>query len=352
VAIVSGDGQTVAANQPAPAPLSVRITDNSGKALAGALVSFAVVQGSANLAAPAQVLTDATGMASANVIMGPASGPVAVTATALGAPATFSIVIPGPTISSGGIGGIGASVPPVTTISPGELFSIYGQNFVPDGAGRSVNPDELVDGVLPGALLGVCVSVGGLTAPILDAYPGQIDAVVPAVAPGSTVAVIVTTGCGAADAIQSMPQIAAVAATSPEFLYFAHNADGQNPVKAVNSVSGAYVGPAELGPDFAPALPGDLVTISASGLGPTNPAITPGAVASGAAQVTSPVTVTLGSVILDASDVLYAGAAPGELFSQIMIQIPSGAPAGNQPIQVTIRGSASPPGAFLAIAAP
>ena len=51
----------------------------------------------------------------------------------------------------------GASVPAVTTISPGSLFSIYGQNFVPEGAGRRVNPDELVNGVLPGALLGVCV---------------------------------------------------------------------------------------------------------------------------------------------------------------------------------------------------
>ena len=56
-----------------------------------------------------------------------------------------------------------------------------------------------------------------------------------------------------------------------EFLYFVHNANGQNPVEAVNSVSGAFVGPAELGPDFAPALAGDLVTIFASGLGPTNP---------------------------------------------------------------------------------
>ena len=281
VAIVGGNGQTVAAHQPAPTPLSVRVTDNSGKALAGALVSFAVVQGSANLAAPAQVLTDAAGVASASVTMGPASGPVTVTATALGVPASFSIVIPGPTISSGGIGGFGASVPAVTTISPGSLFSIYGQNFVPEGAGRRVNPDELVNGVLPGALLGVCVSVGGLTAPIWEAYPGQINAVAPAVEPGSTVEVIVTTGCGTEGAIQSMPGLAIVAAASPEFLYFAHNANGQNPVEAVNSVSGAFVGPAELGPDFAPALPGDLVTIFASGLGPTDPPIRPGAVSSG-----------------------------------------------------------------------
>jgi hypothetical protein len=95
VAIVSGDNQTVAANQPAQAPLTVRATDSSGKALAGILVSFAVVQGSANLAAPAQVLTDAAGLASGNVTIGPGAEPVAVTATALGARTSFSITVPG-----------------------------------------------------------------------------------------------------------------------------------------------------------------------------------------------------------------------------------------------------------------
>ena len=194
--------------------------------------------------------------------------------------------------------------------------------------------------------------MGGLTAPVWEAYPGQINAVAPAVELGSTVEVIVITECGMEGALQSMPGLAIVADASPEFLYFAHNANGQNPVEAVNSVSGAFVGPEELGPDFAPALPGDLVTIFASELGPTDPPIRPGAVSSVTAQVTSPVTVTLGSVTLDASDVLYVGAAPGELFAQLNIRIPSGVPAGNQPLQIKIGDIASPPGAFLAIAAP
>jgi len=58
----------------------------------------------------------------------------------------------------------------------------------------------------------------------------------------------------------------------------------------------------------------------------------------------------LGSVTLPASDVLYAGAAPGELIAQLNIQIPAGTPAGNPPLQVQIAGMSSPPGAFLAIA--
>jgi uncharacterized protein (TIGR03437 family) len=271
--------------------------------------------------------------------------------------ASFSMNIPGPAISAGGIAGIAGSVPAVTTISPGALFSIYGQNFVPPGTGRGVNPGEIVNGMLPTMLLSVCVSVEGVNAPLLDVFPNQINAVAPGAEPPlgetpSTVEVIVTTGCGTAVAVQSFPQSVIVAQAAPEFFYFQNNANGQNPVAAVNAVSGAYVGPAALGPSFAPAHPGDIVTIYASGFGPTNPGIAPGLIATVAAQVTNPVTVTLGSVSLDASDVLYAGAAPGELISQLNIRIPSGTPAGNQQLQVQIGGIASPPGAFLAIAGP
>lgn len=355
VAVVSGNGQTVRPNQAAALPLMVHVTDSSGNALAGELVSFAVVQGSANVAAPAQILTDSTGMASASVTMGPLSGPVTVTAKALGSRASFSMTIPGPTIPAGGIAGIAGSVPAVTTISPGSLFSVYGQNFVSAGTGRGANPDEIVNGVLPKTLLGVCVSVEGVNAPLLDVYPGQINAVAPYVMtplgePSATAEVIVTTGCGTAAAVQSFPQQVAVAETAPQFFFFQHNANGQNPVAAVNASSGTKVGSSALGSGYAPAHAGDIVTIYGAGFGPTNPGIAAGAVASGAAQVTNPVTVTLGPVTLDASDVLYAGAAPGELISQLNIRIPSGVPVGNEPIQIQIADVASPVGAFLAIA--
>lgn len=199
---------------------------------------------------------------------------------------------------------------------------------------------------------------------MVGVYPGQINAVAPdnivtsgmpanATAPytgiiGST-EVVVITGCGTAGAAQSMPQMVAVETAAPEFLYFAHNANGQNPVAAINAVTGAYVGPASLGPSFAPAHPGDVVSIFASGFGPTNPSIAAGTFASGAARVTNPPTVTLGSVTIPA---LHAGAAPGELISQLNIQIPAGTPAGNLPLQIQIAGMSSPPGAFLAIAPP
>jgi uncharacterized protein (TIGR03437 family) len=345
VAIVSGDGQNVIAGGAALQPLSVRVTDNSGKALAGVLVSFAVIGGSASLSSPAQILTDATGLASATIAA--ESGPVTVTAAALGVRVRFVLPVSDPAISAGGLAGVGGSAPALTTISSGALFSIYGQGFVPEGTGRRVTSDEVVNGVLPASLLGVCVDVGGKPAPILDVYPNQINAVAPLLT-GSAVDVIVTTGCGSQAAIRTPAKSAPVAPVSPEFLYFAHDPNGLNPVAAVNAVTGAYIGPLELGAGFAPGRPGDIVTVFASGFGPPPP--TPGGVAPGPVD-NRQVTVKLGSTILDPLDVLYVGPAPGQLISQLNIRIPLGTPPGNQPLQIrfNVPGITSLPGAFLAI---
>ena len=366
ISIAGGDNQTAAAHQTLSSPVSVVVTDHSGKSLAGQLVSFAVAQGSANVAAPAQVLTDANGMAGAHITMGSASGPVTVTAKALGAEADFALTVAGPVTYAGGVAGVGASVPAVSAISAGALFSIYGEKFAPGNSGGTVTSSQLVNGELPTNLFGVCVTVGGVNAPLLGVYPGQINAVAPgnpklnglpgnATAPytgilGST-EVVVITGCGSSSPVQSMPQMVAFQTAAPEFLYFAHNANGQNPVAAIDSLTGSNVGPSSLGASFAPAHPGDYVSIFASAFGPTNPAITPGTFASGTATVANMVTVTLGSVTLDSSDVLYAGAAPGELISQLNIRVPPGTPAGNLPLQIQIAGIASPSGAFLAVSA-
>ncbi|HLK62366.1 MAG TPA: alginate lyase family protein [Bryobacteraceae bacterium] len=91
IAIGGGNNQTVAPNQVTPARLGVRVTDGSGKPLVNVLVSFAMIQGSANVVAPAQVLTDASGLASAIVTAGPLSGTAIVTAAALGASVSFTV---------------------------------------------------------------------------------------------------------------------------------------------------------------------------------------------------------------------------------------------------------------------
>lgn len=156
---------------------------------------------------------------------------------------------------------------------------------------------------------------------MLDVYPDQINAVAPNTYPGavspnvpnerspdgqflSVTEVWVTTGCGTSTAAQSIPQIVTITPASPEFFYFQRNANWQNPVRRLNAQTGAYLGPTELGSGVGPAHPGDLVTIFVSGFGAVNPPIMPGAFATGPAEVMGSVSVTLGSVTLNPSDVV------------------------------------------------
>ena len=205
-----------------------------------------------------------------------------MTASAAGvsASATFTLtnVGAGATITAGGIGGVGGSVPPVQTLSQNALISIYGQGFLPPGAtGRGVLPSEYVNGGLPAMLLGVCVDVSGQPAAMLDVFPTQINAQVPAVT-GASASVRVLTNCGTPAEAVSAPQTVAVSAASPEFLYFQLNADGQDPVVLVNATTGALVGPSNiLDGALTPARAGDVLTAYGTGLGALTPGVGDGA---------------------------------------------------------------------------
>jgi len=241
-------------------------------------------------------------------------------------------------------------VPPVQTLSQNGLISIYGQGFLPAGVtGRRVLPSEYVNGGLPLALLGVCVDVNGQRAAMLDVYPTQVNAQVPAVT-GSSASVRVLTYCGTPAETASAPQTVAVSAASPEFLYFEANANGTNPVVLVNAVTGALVGPSSIPSGvLTPAHAGDVLTAYGTGFGALTPAVATGQIPQGTASTAGPVSVTIGGVALAATDILYAGAAPGQIIDQLNFRVPAGVASGNQPIVITIAGVGSPPNAFVAV---
>ena len=138
-------------------------------------------------------------------------------------------------------------------------------------------------------------------------------------------------------------------AASPEFFYFMRNADGRNPVAAVDAVTGALVGPPELipGVSFRPARPGEVVTLFGTGFGATNPAFAPGELPDRAAPVVEPVRVTIGGL---EAETLYAGAAPGLAgVYQINLRIPAAAPNGDLPVTLRVGSFAAPPGGFLTV---
>ncbi len=350
--VVSGNSQLGNPGSLLGSPIAVRAVNTTGFPVGGVNVAFTVTTANAS-ARQHFAITDLNGLASTGIVLGTGTAGVRVEVIAAGyTGATFNLWIsqPAAVVRSGGIAGVGGSVPAVQSLSPNALFSIFGQNFLPAGvAGRRVLASEFVDGGLPFTLLGVCVDVGGQRAAILDVFPTQINAQAPAMM-GGNVDVRVLTNCGTPAEIGSSPQSASVAVASPEFLYFQLNADGRNPVALANAVTGALVGPANLlGGRLSPARPGDILTAYATGFGPLRPALATGQIPAGTAAALGPVSVTIGGVALAPTDILYAGAAPGQVINQLNFRIPMGAADGNQALRIFIGGIGSPPNAFVTI---
>ncbi len=253
ITATQGSGQSAAIHASFATPLQATVKSANGNPTQGVAVTFAAPATAAggSFAASATVLTNSLGVAVAPAFTANGfAGSYMVTASAagVGAPAVFNLTNTAPpaAIPSGGIAGVGGSVPAVQTLSQNGLISIFGQGFLPAGVtGRRVLPSEYVNGGLPPVLLGVCVDVGGKRAAMLDVYPTQINAQVPAVT-GSSASVSVLTYCGTPAQAASAPQTVAVSAASPEFLYFQANASGMNPVVLVNAVTGALVGPSNI----------------------------------------------------------------------------------------------------------
>jgi uncharacterized protein (TIGR03437 family) len=283
---------------------------------------------------------------------------VTASATGLSTAATFSLTAissTAPAISVGGIASAGLSTPPVQALAPNAIATIFGSRFAPDGTARQVGPEDLADGKIPTNLGGVCVGfgadrLGAVRAPVFAVYPGQINFQVPSLPPGGTT-IVVTTNCDTPQAETSNGVPVTVQATAPEFFYFLHNGSGHNPIAALNALTGTFIGAAGLLPGVttASARPGDILTLFGTGFGVTDPTFGPGELPGGAAQVTAPVSISLGGVTLAASDILYVGVTQNAGLYQVNLRVPVGVPDGDQALVITVGGAASPAGAFITV---
>jgi uncharacterized protein (TIGR03437 family) len=301
-------------------------------------------QGSVQVAVSALALTQGTYKGTITIASANAPGQAAVAQVTLTVSAPVALA---PAISTGGVSGAGASAPLITAISPGAFVSVYGSNFAPSGTARVVQQADMVGGILPTQLAGVCVDVDGLAAFITFVSPGQVNFQAPNVRVGATVNIVVKTNCGAAAEVKSAPAPVATRAATPEFLYWTHPAGGKNPVVAVNAVTYAYAGQPGLIPGltFVPAKPGDYVTIYGVSFGPTTPAFPPGAPLETIAWSDGARSVQLGTSTLADADLLYVGASPGTAgLYQLNIRVPAGLAAGNYPVTLTLGGNSTPAG--------
>ena len=236
-----------------------------------------------------------------------------------------------PLVNAGGVVNAASFVAPV---APGSLVSIFGSNLAPQTAQATTIP-------LPTSLAGVSVTFNGLSAPLVYAAAGQINAQIPfEVASSSSVTVVVNN-----NGVLSAPQTVDVSPYAPGVFALAGYA------VAIHS-DGSLAAPAGSIPQVAssPAVPGETLQILATGLGPVNPpgitgnnsldmlrrtVATPTVLIAGAlAQVTfsglSPQFVG----VYQLNAIVPATASPGDSVA-LQIQIGGAVAAGNTPIAVS-----------------
>jgi uncharacterized protein (TIGR03437 family) len=224
-----------------------------------------------------------------------------------------------PVISQGGIIGAGASNPPLQTVAPGGIASIFGSNFSTAGPQLA----SLVAGKLPISVGGLCVSFGAVNAPIMGVFATQINVQVPDLPPGP-VPVKVTTNCNGPQPVSGNVSGVVVGSASPEF----YTSGG----RVVANVTGG------------------IVEAYGTGWGATTPSVPPGAIPGTAAPLAAAVALSVGGVAVPAANIAYAGISPccAGLY-QIDFSIPPGVPKGDQPLVITIDGKSSPASARLTI---
>jgi len=201
-----------------------------------------------------------------------------------------------------------------TTVAPGGLISIYGSNLVKTAATLNGWQGK----VIPNALNGTSVTIGGKAAPLLYVSPNQINAQVPLDVPAGTQPVLVKSIIGAGASFN-----VTVAASAPTIFF--------SPVAAVlKNADFSLVSASN------PAKAGDVVLVYCTGLGETSTGLTTGALVSATAAATkTPVTATVGGK--DAT-VVYAIASPGFVgLYQVAVTVPAGT-TGNSAIVLTQAG--------------
>jgi len=162
---VSGDPQdTAVTNTAFGTPLVVQVTDNQGRPVVGAPVTFTLTSGSATLGTTSSI-TDSNGHASTTVTAGPNAGPIVITASSTPAPpVTFNLSsrLPGPSCDVNRAFSNGASFK-VNWIAPGSVATITCTGLAPGIQGSVVSTPF---GPLPLQVAGVTVQFDTLYAPI------------------------------------------------------------------------------------------------------------------------------------------------------------------------------------------
>jgi uncharacterized protein (TIGR03437 family) len=215
-------------------------------------------------------------------------------------------------------------------IAPGSNILVYGVNLGPS------TPQYTPAGqALPTSLNGVQVMLNGSAIPLKGVSSYGIDAVVPNnVTVGSPANIHVVVNGSVTNTTSP-----AVYTTAPGL--FSQGQVGSGPLSASWNLVRAVDVNYKMITDSNPAVKGNIVTVYASGLGPTSPSLPADQVPPGNPlyPTTTPTNASIGGV---AAPVLFAGLAPGfPGVYQVNIQVPTTVQSGYQQILVWNGGGVS-----------
>jgi uncharacterized protein (TIGR03437 family) len=224
-----------------------------------------------------------------------------------------------------------ADVPRIAAVRNGASFidgpvtlntfiTIGGSGFNAPGVNRAVQASDIVDNRFPAELACIAVEVNGKRAPLTFVNPAQINAQVPTITDLGPVPVRVIANPGTANEKRSDPFTIQLSETSPAFFRLLPTPC----IAGVFAGTNVLTGDPDLFQNVAPAKIGDIVSLFATGLGVTEPVFQAGEIPSRAAPLRDDISLEWVGRAMDKSDILYAGAAPGNISGlyQINLRIP------------------------------
>jgi uncharacterized protein (TIGR03437 family) len=234
------------------------------------------------------------------------------------------------------------------------MVSIMGTGFQTPGYKRTAGLGDYVDGGFPTELgcVGVEVTGPGLAQPVqlplAFVSSGQINAQMPEFSGSGPVTLTVLLNPGAPSGVTSaVATLNSLQSFAPAFFVFPNSTS----IAAEEAATGAIVADASVVAGASPAMQGDVISLFGTGFGATTPAVASGGLATGLSALASPVTITIGSLTLAPTDILYAGLSPGSISGlyQFNVRIPATAASGEVPVTITIGGIQTQAGATISI---
>ena len=232
-------------------------------------------------------------------------------------------------------------------VSYNSLVTLVGTGF--QAPGRVSDALEYLNGRTFVNKLGcIAVEIDGTRSPITYAQFNQINAQVPTTTRVGTVQARVIANPGQPNELRSDTVDITLAPTSPAFFRLLPTPC----IAARFSETGEITGDPSLLSFVRGAKPGDLLTLYATGLGPTNPVWQAGEIAGGPARV-SGLSLEWNGREMAAADILYAGLAGDAItgLQQINIRVPNSGVSFNAQNEIRIRvgGVLSPAGTTIFI---